>query len=113
MVVQDEDDILTTLAGLETEGELPDVDQVEGHGFEGLSGGIVRANQALDIVQNPDAFRLYEYEGTQFLLATRRVDRGRVPFVQLAVAVTREGWRVTGAFRMRVEDADELARLAQ
>jgi hypothetical protein len=54
-------------------------------------------------VQNPDAYRVYEYQGTRHYLRhaeSRRLGR-------FALAHERDGaFRVTGAWRIREEDAD-------
>jgi hypothetical protein len=97
--------IADTLHPLEVEAApLPDVNSVEGDGFEAISRGIVRPARALDIAQAPDAFRVYDYKDVQALLATRRVDARR-PFVSIALAMEREGlFRLTGAWRLREDD---------
>lgn len=91
---------------------LPRVDQVDGQGFAGLSGGIVTAARALDVVRQPDQHRIYRFEDLEMLLALRRVDAGRIPFVIVLIAVNRQGWRVTGAFRLRFDDPGQLDQVS-
>jgi hypothetical protein len=102
-------EVLDVLALVEADdAELPAVDQVEGEGYEGMSGGVIRSHHALNAIQNPDAFTVYRFEDHEAVPATRRV-AGKRRSVVIAIAVRRdEGWRVTAAYRLREDDDERL-----
>jgi hypothetical protein len=77
--------------------------------FRAESAEIVRPAHAAEAFLDPDGLSVFDFEGFEFSLATRRIEMGREPYTLLVIAFRQPGERKQLSLAFRVFDDDNGA----